>query len=150
MTCMGEVRRICTGPCTVRGPVPPAMMAAAPRTGTSAAVPGKGVVDVKVTTDQTTSARPTHPRSGRPRILEMTGRAECDEPADRQLPGSGRQREERPGLGGIGQPDGEGARGDGDEAEDGARRGPRGWALVPAERRRQASEANSSTAGQIR
>ena len=70
---MGEVRRIRTGPSAERGPVPAAMMAAAPRTGTSAAVPGNGVLDVKVATDHATRPRPIHPSSGRPRIRAMSG-----------------------------------------------------------------------------
>ncbi len=46
ITSMGDRRRICTGPCDRAGAEPAAMIAAVPRTGTRAAVPGKGVLEV--------------------------------------------------------------------------------------------------------
>ena len=46
VTCIGDVPKSCTGPWAGRSPHPATMMAAAPRTGTSAAVPGKAVVEV--------------------------------------------------------------------------------------------------------
>ena len=49
------------------------MMAAAPSTGTRAAVPGNGVAGVNATTDHATAARPSQPNSDRPRQRSKAG-----------------------------------------------------------------------------
>ena len=48
-------------------------MAAAPSTGTRAAVPGNGVAGVNATTDHATAARPSQPSSDRPRQRSKAG-----------------------------------------------------------------------------
>src|SRR6516164_11054450 len=72
-TCMGDVRSTRTGPRPRSGAPPAAMIAAAPSTGTKAAVPGNGVEAVKKRTDYKIMPRPSQPSSGAPLLRATTG-----------------------------------------------------------------------------
>jgi hypothetical protein len=63
-TCKGVVLKIRTGPRACSGAPPAAMIAAAPSTGTNAAVPGNGVEAVKKRTDHRIMPRPSQPSTG--------------------------------------------------------------------------------------
>ena len=109
MTCMGQRPNSQTAPSRERAQ-PPATTAAAPATGTRAAVPGNGVADVNATAEKTMAPMPaqlsTDIHRGR-QSAEPRGN-EGQQASDGQFPGPGREREEGPGLVGPSQPDREG------------------------------------------